>query len=92
MNDIVGKPSASILIIALAIAIFAFFYVRTAPPAPVPDMDFSRCYDDCFPFVGKLIDDRCYCAYDDHGWTLFGGVVEALPRTEGTEPPPSEGN
>jgi len=85
MNNIVNKPNVGILVVALAIAIFAFFYVRTAPLEPIDEVDSSRCYDDCFPFVGKLIDDRCYCAYDDRGWTLFGGAVEALPRAEGTE-------
>ena len=32
----------------------------------------DSCYDKCFPNVGKVIDDKCHCAYTDSEWTLYG--------------------
>ena len=36
----------------------------------------DSCYDKCFPNVGKVIDDKCHCAYTDSEWTLYGSETD----------------
>ena len=71
MKNPFKKSNSTILLIALVIALLVFFYVKNEP------REKDRCYDDCFPFVGKLIDEKCHCAYNDQGWTRLGDIVEA---------------
>ena len=58
-----------LILLSLCLALIIWGNARTSKAE-------DRCYEGCFPSVGKIIDSSCYCAIDSESWKLLELDVE----------------
>jgi hypothetical protein len=58
--------------------VLAFFVALVVWGTARTDREKNSCYDNCFPSVGKIIDDRCHCAVSHEEWHLHTVDANAM--------------